>query len=84
MNPVVSFVVTLVILGLAESVIHLLSLWLELPDIVALLLMALPLVLFISYCSHESRAQIIRAAIRIYAGFAAVVIASAAIVYFIG
>ncbi len=83
MNPLVSFIATLIILGLALSMIHLLSLALALPDIIALLLLALPLTLFIAYCSHESHAQMLRAAIQIYCSFASVVIASAAIVYLI-
>ena len=64
--------------------LHWLILALGLPDLVALLLFAIPVAAYIAYCSYESRAEIIAFALRIYASFAGVVVVSAAIVYYIG
>ncbi len=84
MRPILSFVAALVSLGAAFSLIHLLSLWLDLPDLLALLLFAIPVVFYIAYTMFESRAEMLRAAATYYVGFAGVVLATAGLVYFIG
>ena len=71
-------------MGVAFSFLHSLILWLNLPDLVALLMFAIPLVAYTAYCTQNSRRQALRSAIRIYASFAAVVLASAGLVYLIG
>lgn len=72
------------LLAAAFSLIHLVSLWLRLPDVAALLLFALPVVAYIVYCTCETRAEMLRAAIRIYLSFAGVVIAASGLVLYIG
>ena len=84
MHPILSFTATLGILGVAFSIIHIAGFVFELPDLLVLLLFAIPLTIYIAYCTHDTRARMQRAALRLYAGFASVVLASAAIVYFIG
>ena len=83
MPPVLSLFATLTLLGAAFTLLHWLILWLKLPDLVALLLFALPVAAYIAWCSVESRQAQLRLALQIYSSFAAVTIASAAIVYLI-
>jgi hypothetical protein len=64
----------------AFSVLHHLILWLRLPDLAALMVLALPIVFYIAYCTVDSRSAILRASIRIYLPFAGVVLTSAALV----
>ncbi len=71
-------------MGVAFSFLHALILWLNLPDLAALLMFALPIVAYIAYCTQNSRRQALHSAIRIYATFAAVVLASTGLVYLIG
>jgi len=84
LRPVLSFIAALAVLGAAFSIVHWISLALALPDLLALLLFALPVIAYIAYCTEDTRAQMLRAAWRIYATFAAVLLASAALVFFIG
>ena len=60
-----------------------LILWLNLPDLAALLLFALPVAAYVAWCSVDTRAAQLRFAMQIYLVFAAVTLASAAIVYVI-
>ena len=55
MKPLVSFIATLGLLGVAFTFLHWLIVALGRPDIVALLL-ALPLVGYIGYCTQDTRA----------------------------
>ena len=83
MQPLVSFIATLAILGVAFVFLHWLILILSLPDIVALLLFAIPIVTYIAYCTQETRADIWRSASRIYAVFASVTLSAAGLVLLI-
>jgi len=82
--PVVSYLATLGILGVAFLLLHGLILLLDLPDLAALLLFALPVSAYIAYCTQPSRAALLRFTLRIYVVFATTVLASAALVYYIG
>ena len=84
MPPIVSFAVTLGILGVTFALIHWVALWLGLPDLVSLLLFAIPIVAYIAYCTQESRALWLRSALTMYSSFAGVVLAAAGLVYLIG
>ena len=84
MKQVASFVATLVLLGVVLAILHHLLLWLNLPDIVALLVFALPLVAYIAYTTQPTRALWLRSALSIYTGFGGVVLAAAGLVYLIG
>ncbi len=84
MRPALSFVATLALLGVALTLLHWLGLWLALPDLAALLLFALPLSFYFAYCTEPTRARVLRAGLRYYLVFASVVLASAALVLFIG
>ena len=84
MRPVLSFIAALAVLGAAFSLLHWISLALALPDLLALLLFALPVIAYMAYCTESTPVQVLRAAVRIYVTFAAVLLASAALVYFIG
>jgi hypothetical protein len=84
LSPVVSYVATLAFFGVAFSLLHAAILWLGLPDLAALLLFAIPVVVFIAYCTEPTRADVIRAALRTYLAFALVTLASGGIVYLIG
>jgi len=75
---------TLVLLGVVFLSLHLVILWLGLNDLVALLLFAIPITLYISYCTRPNGPQIIIAALRIYFSFAAVTLLSAGLVFVIG
>ena len=81
--PVLSLLATLALLGVAFTLLHWLILWLNLPDLVALLLFAIPVVAYLAWCTVEERAAQLRFALQMYLGFSAVTIASAAIVYLI-
>ena len=65
------------------SVLHHLILWLRLPDLAALMVLALPVVFYIAYCTVDSKSSVLRASLRIYLGFAGVVLPSAALVLWI-
>ena len=80
MGPALSFVATLLVLGFALTLLHWLSLWLALPDIVALLLFALPLSFYFAYCVEPTRARMLRVGLRHYLIFTSVVLACAGIV----
>jgi hypothetical protein len=71
-------------MGVVSISLHLVIVWLGVSDLVALLVFALPVVVYISYCTHESRRKAIASALRIYLSFSFVVIASAGLVYLIG
>jgi len=71
-------------MGVVMLLLHLAIVWLGVSDLVALLVFALPIVVYISYCTHDSCLQVIHSALRIYGTFAAVLIASAGLVYLIG
>ena len=83
MQPIISFIATLVFLGVAFTLLHLLIVALGLPDIVALLLFALPIVGYIAYCTQETRAAMWRSAIHIYVAFVAVTLSAAGLVLII-
>ncbi len=72
------------LMGVVFSLLHLIIVCSGVADIVALLLFAAPIVAYVSYCTQQSRAAIVYSAIRIYGGFAAVVLAAVGLVYFIG
>ncbi len=63
--------------------LHFLIVLLDLPDLAALLLFAVPVILFIGYCTHDSTRGMLRSALVIYSSFASVLIASAVLVYLI-
>jgi hypothetical protein len=84
LNLVISLITTLVLLGVVFLLLHLLILWLGLTDLVALLLFAIPITLYISYCTQPNAPQIIGAALHIYFGFAALTLLSAGLVFVIG
>ena len=84
MKTILSYIATLMLFGVAFSLLHLVVLWLWLPDLAALLLFAVPVVAYLAYCSHHTRAAMLRSAIRIYASFAAVVLSAGGLVYLIG
>lgn len=65
------------------SILHWLILWLRLPDLAALMVLALPVVAYIAYCTADSRSAMLRASLRMYLGFAGVVLTSAALVLWI-
>ncbi len=64
--------------------LHLVILWLGFSDLVALLMFALPIVAYISYCTQDSSRQVILSTLRIYGTFSSILIASAGLVYLIG
>ena len=83
MPPVLSFIATLGLLGVAFAFLHSVSWWLKLPDLAALLLFALPISAYCAYCTQESNRLMLRATLRIYLVFASVVLASAVLVFLI-
>ncbi len=83
MAPALSLLATLTMLGVVFTLLHWLILWLNLPDLAALLLFALPVAAYIAWCTADSRRAQLRLAIQTYLTFSSVTIASAAIVYFI-
>jgi hypothetical protein len=84
LKQVASFAATFVLLGVVLALLHHLLLWLNSPDIVALLVFALPLVAYIAYTTQPTRALWLRSALSIYTGFAGVVLAATGLVYLIG
>jgi hypothetical protein len=84
LRSILSLTTTLILLGVVFSFLHLVIVWSGVADIVALLLLAVPIVVYISYCTQQSRVEIVRSAVRTYCGFAAVVLASVGLVYVIG
>ena len=83
MQPVISFIATLVFLGVAFSFLHWLILALGLSDLVALLLFALPIAGYIAYTTQETTETRWRFAVRIYVVFAAVTLSAAGLVLYI-
>jgi hypothetical protein len=83
-KPVLSFGITLILMGVAAISLHQLILWLGVGDLVALLLFAAPVSAYLAYCTHHSAAAQWRATVQIYASFSLVLIASAGLVYLIG
>lgn len=69
---------------MAFSLLHGLILWLGLPDLAGLMVLAIPVIVYIAYCTVDSKAAMLRAAIRMYLAFAGVVLASAGLVLWIG
>ena len=69
---------------MAFTLSHWLILWLRLPDLAALMVFALPVVFYMAYCTLDSAAAILRAALRMYLGFAGVVLSAAGLVWLIG
>jgi len=84
LKPILSYLATLVLFGVAFSLLHFVSLWLRLPDLAALLLLAIPVVGYLAYCTQNTHAAMLRSAARIYATFAAVVLSAGGLVYLIG
>ena len=84
MQSILSLLTTLILLGVVFIFLHLIIVWSGVADIVALLLLAIPVVGYIAYCTHASRAVMVRSAVHIYCGFAAVVLAAVGLVYVIG
>ncbi len=83
MSPALSFVATVALLGVALTLIHWLGLWLALPDLVVLLLFALPLSFYFAYCTEPDRKRMLSAGLRHFLVFGSVVLACAALVMFI-
>lgn len=63
--------------------LHFLIVLLDLPDLAALLLFAVPVIVFIAYCTNNSTHRMLRSALVIYASFAAVLVSSALMVHLI-
>ncbi len=83
MTPILSFIATLGLLGVAITLVHALSWWLNLPDLLALLLFALPISAYCAFCTEETHRQMLGAAVRIYLVFTSVVLAAAGLVFVI-
>lgn len=83
MRPALSFLGVLAGFGAAFSFIHWFSLALGLPDLVALMLFALPVIAYIAYCTQDSPAAMLRAGTITYTAFAAILLACAGLVYLI-
>ena len=83
MFPVLSYLATLILFGVAFSFLHLLIVRLNLPDLAALMIFALPVIAYIAYCTQNTRAGMLGSAARIYLGFAGVVLTAAGVVYLI-
>ena len=79
-----SLATTLVLMGVVASLLHLLLVRLGATDVVALLVYAVPIVAYISYCTQNSRSEIISSAVLVYCSFTAVVVTAAGLVYLIG
>jgi hypothetical protein len=71
-------------MGVAFSLLHAVALELKLPDLVALLLFAIPVVAYIAYCTNNTRREALGSAIRIYLTFSSVLLAASGLVYVIG
>jgi hypothetical protein len=84
LQPILSFIATLVVLGVAFSLLHWLILALGLSDLAALMLFAVPIAGYLSYATQETMEARIRFAVRIYLVFAAVTLSAAGIVWYIG
>ena len=84
MRSIFSYIATLAFFGVAFSLLHAAILWLQLPDLAALLLFAIPVIAYLAYCTQDSRAAMLRSALRIYASFAVVVLSAGGLVYLIG
>jgi hypothetical protein len=84
LKPIASLIATLVFFGVAFSLLHLVILWLGLPDLAALLLLTIPVIAYLAYCTQPTRPAMLRSAIRIYTSFAAVVLSAGGLVYLIG
>ena len=84
MRSIFSLLTTLILLGVVFYLLHLIIVWLGVADIVALLLFAVPIVAYISYCTQQSRSAIVGSAVRIYCAFAAVALPAVGLVYVIG
>jgi ABC-type bacteriocin/lantibiotic exporter with double-glycine peptidase domain len=84
LKPIASFIATLAFFAVAFSLLHVTILWLRLPDLAALLLLAIPVIAYLAYCTQQTRPAMLRSAIRIYASFTAVVLSAGGLVYLIG
>jgi hypothetical protein len=84
LKPLISLAITLVATGALASLLHLVIVWLGVNDLVALLLYAAPIAIYVSYCTRQSRADIVGSALLIYCSFSGVVLAAAGLVYLIG
>ena len=83
MQPLLSFIATLVVLGVAFSFLHWLILALGLNDLTALMLFALPITGYIAYSTQETTETRLRFALRMYLVFASVTLSAAALVWYI-
>lgn len=83
MFPILSYLATLLSFGVAFSLLHHLIVWLNLPDLAALMVFALPVIAYIAYCTQNTRAAMLASAARIYLGFAGVVLTAAGVIYLI-
>jgi len=84
MKEIKSFLAVVGLTSLAFVVTHYLILFLGLNDLTGLILLALPLVAVIAYTTNETLRDMLRSALLIYAWFVSVVLAAAALVWFIG
>ncbi|MCZ6578685.1 MAG: hypothetical protein O6927_04980 [Gammaproteobacteria bacterium] len=84
MKEIKSFLTVVGLTSLAFVVTHYLILFLGLNDLTGLILLALPLVAVIAYTTNETLRDMLRSALSIYAWFVSVVLAAAALVWFIG
>jgi len=83
-NPLLAYVAILISMGVAFTLLHGLISWLNLSDLIALLIFAIPIAAYTAYCTHNSPRRALHSAIWIYGSFAGVVLASASLVYLIG
>jgi len=83
-QSILSLITTLILLGVVFSFLHLIIVWSGVADIVALLVFAAPIVVYISYCTQQSRSAIVGSAVRIYCAFATVALPAIGLVYVIG
>ena len=82
-NPVVSYLTTLIAMGVVATLLHLLISWTGLNDLGALLVFAAPISAYLAYCTHHDLRAQRRAAIWIYATSCSVITAAAVLVYLI-
>jgi hypothetical protein len=83
MKELKSFFAIIGLVAIAFVALHHLILLLGLPELVALILLAMPVIIVIAYTTNETPTQMYRSAISIFAWFVAVVLGSSALVWFI-
>lgn len=84
MGALLSLLATLIMMGVAFALLHWLLIWTGVSDLIALLTYALPISLYVAWCTQDTRAATLRSAMLIFGSFAAVVLAAAGLVFLIG